>query len=255
MKGDEGSEKNPYSTMFDKTLYDDKAYNSSIPSKFYALMQDGQFWKDINFIVSHGKFMRRLVSLVTKDIFKALKKDKTEEEIQKIKKSLEKTEETLEKIKSNNLFIVKLNVNNKTFYMVRHCARKFQGMGLLGGERSRKNGDPVCKRTSANKICNQATFENEIQSLMTEVHINTVGVFSSCMRRSTETAKVIADTISPFLKKNTLSVHVLPFCRETKNWLFIFDFLNNCSASTLENLRTSQVTANNTGFTLGIDRV
>ena len=209
-------------------------YNSSNILEFEKEMNKS-YWKHINFVVSHGNFIRKLVKHLTPtntDITDTLK-------IHKLK----------------NLFIVRIQKENKVFFIVRHCARQFQKYGIFSREYF--TADPHCAIING-KICGQTEFEQKLKEILeqetrgknTTHSSRTIGIYSSCLRRASETAEIISVTISALLNETpnefqTLkytdpTIGIVPFCREETNLLGRFDVLNKCSENTMQNIYDAQ---------------
>ena len=162
----------------------------------------------------------------------------------------------LEEIEKNNLFIIHIPMSSldkkeiRNFYMIRHCRRQYQGTFSLGLRSTPRNWnertepDPQCVRVKDDQICNEEEFKGRIDTIMKEhPPEKTVGVFSSCMRRATETARVILEQVKKTAERSERAVPeqvmVVPYCREQTNILGIggLDRLNTCSDDTMKRLR------------------
>ena len=123
-------------------------YNTSCPKRFLNfLIHQKDTFQDVNFIASHGKFIRLFVKLLSTCPYKQLLNE-------------------LNKIEDKNLFIVGFNIDSKKFYLVRHCRRIYQKQGLKGfvnwargiqGERN--TPDPDCWKSSGCEICHEDIFK------------------------------------------------------------------------------------------------
>ena len=187
-------------------------YNTSDVVEFAKLMRGEDtsvgdisiVFKDVNFIACHGRFIRELIKHI----------DSNNTELHR----------RLNDQKDKNLFIVKVGANHKTFYLIRHCARQYQGKW-----QSRITPDPVCVRTEDGSICDEAPFRAQIQFLCSKHQGTAMGVFSSCLRRASETAAVVLDEVRrSHVPDPPDQVLILPFCREHLNHLRNMDVLNNC---------------------------
>lgn len=202
--------------------------NSSEADKFLDLISEGptltlspypaQEWADVNFVATHGYFMRCVMT--------ACGMDSRPAHVQ-------------------NLMMLKVSVGNRCFVLVRHCTRQYQGNFLM----ERVTPDPGCARygeegeEGVSKICNEDAFRKSVRSCVRDIASGrgrggstTVRVFSSCARRAVETAEVILASLkeedADFSEEVVLAdsaIQVLPFCREATNHLGHLDFMNPCS--------------------------
>jgi len=108
-----------------------------------------------------------------------------------------------------------------------------KNMGIVGGERTTR--DPECVRDGDEKICSEDGFKLKQHPELT------VGLYSSCMRRATETASVIQDTLKNKYKKQP-DILILPFCREETNMLGAIglDVLNTCVPDNMRRIMNTQ---------------
>ena len=220
-------------------------YDLSDEIKFLKLMLQPapkyqKIWKRVNFIACHGGFIRNVIhSLRTHIQNPHLTK-------------------TLLDIEPNNLFMVNVKSADRDFYLIRHCARQYQGKW-----ESRVTADPACVRVGG-KICGEEAFRDKLTSVWeTHLHegdLQTVGVYSSCLRRASETAMVVLQALREHAKEQMSKVQdgknqvrkvqdgknqviVLPFCREKKNVLghIGMDVLNTCVPQSLKNMKKATV--------------
>lgn len=211
--------------------------NSSEADKFLDLISEGptltlspypaQEWADVNFVATHGYFMRCVMT--------ACGMDSRPAHVQ-------------------NLMMLKVSVGDRCFVLVRHCTRQYQGNFLM----ERVTPDPGCARygeegeegqEGVSKICNEDAFRKSVRSCVRDIasgrgggRSTTVRVFSSCARRAVETAEVILASLKetekggvalfasgPEVVLENDFIQVLPFCREATNHLGHLDFMNPCS--------------------------
>lgn len=209
-----------------------ESYNESSPTQFldYLISNHSQF-KAVNFIASHGKFIRMFVESV--------RQKNPALELDNIVSGLERHQD-------NNLFILGFKIDSKQFYLVRHCFRIYQkenkflslGKWLTFTKGERNTPDPDCKKFNG-KICNEQEFKDNIKQLICRLIPVTVGVYSSCMNRATQTADVIVAALREIHIDAGNHISVLPYAREHQNMLGDYDVLNQCSDQTMKSLKES----------------
>lgn len=169
----------PLVRLADVTVQD---YNSSNTHKFKKELEM-KYWKDVNIIVTHGRFMRNFASLM----------------------NFRKASKKLVMYRKSNLFMLDFDLNGKKFVLVRHCARQYQ----KSNARKFFIRDPKCAQMPDGRICGQDQFEQVVRERFGEV--KDLGIYCSIMRRAIKTAEVIAKTLGG------REIKCVPFCREV-NW-------------------------------------
>ena len=234
-----------------KPCYSKSEYNSSRVASFVASMREPH-WEDINFVASHGGFIRRLAQYLQAGSKSSASHGGV---IRRLVHYLQAGGETrddltveLNSAKRNNLFVLRIQQYGKVFYMIRHCARQFQNAGLFGGERT--TPDPKCARNDRMQICGEEDFKQRVRLIVAREtaeegdRSKRVGVYASCMRRAVETAHVVREALldEDKVRYSALQVQIVPFCREGQNLLGLLggDLLNTCSSSSMASIMKTQ---------------
>lgn len=186
-------------------------------------------WADINFIATHGYFMRRVMRACGS-------------EGEAIDASLHY---------APNLLMLQIKACGRYYVLVRHCTRQYQGNFWM----ERVTVDPGCARDGDDNICDEEHLASSVRKCVEEIEKERVSevrgdhgtrevrVFSSCSRRAVETANVILASLDTPDEATTPRagrevgvgggriIRVLPFCREETNILGSvgLDVMNTCS--------------------------